>query len=300
MSSSSSTPEYFKFVVAIVCALIVLRVGFSVFEQDAISDLVQSVHGQLKLRNLPKARVAVVLSGNATRFESTREILARTGAFSEIFVFKPVSFDSQKSKDEFHTFSKEKDCNVEASEMNLKVFSNFNSFIQIISKDWRLDPQIKWMYVFEDDLALSSHFQLNGNVPPELLAAEANAQALKTGFLYAGVCLVDPPRGCNAIRTPAFGVDSVRQCYGRCAHALAFEVKHVKTTLANILSRVPKLTEERMYFDAYLDAYSQSFGGVPTAGSTYCSSPEGHPPSYTDGHCGVFIQDRQRYPTSIG
>jgi len=251
-----------------------LRLGLTYFgacalKPDTISD---SNHVDVSQSD----RIGYVLTFGGERWLSTKRALEEVGIAA--VPISPVPFDSEDMVRYEHTHP-------DATMKDRKVYNNMISFWHMLDLA-SMNSSTKWTYMFEDDIAV------NPGVPKDkvldlLGSAEAEAVELEDDLLYGGVCTGQPPFG-HGIRTGYIA--------GRCAHAWAVapgKASKVRSR-AEQLSNNPLLNGcNDLYFDCQLDLMAQGakHGGLVTPAANKCVAQK---------QCGVFVQDRNAFPTSIG
>jgi len=255
-----------------------LRLGLTYFgacalKPDTISD---SNHVDVSQSD----RIGYVLTFGGERWLSTKRALEEVGIAA--VPISPVPFDSEDMVRYEHTHP-------DATMKDRKVYNNMISFWHMLDLA-SMNSSTKWTYIFEDDIAV------NPGVPKDkvldlLGSAEAKAVELDDDLLYGGVCLHG--------RSP-FGEhwanDGLLTKYtaGRCAHAWAV----APGKASKVRSRAEQISNHPRhnghYFDCQLEvmALGAKHGGLVTPAANKCLADM--------EHCGVFVQDRNAFPTSIG
>jgi len=263
-----------------------LRLGLTYFgacalKPDTISD---SNHVDVSQSD----RIGYVLTFGGERWLSTKRALEEVGIAA--VPISPVPFDSEDMVRYEHTHP-------DATMKDRKVYNNMISFWHMLDLA-SMNSSTKWTYIFEDDIAV------NPGVPKDkvldlLGSAEAKAVELDDDLLYGGVCLHDhSPHGEH---WPKDGL-LTEYTAGRCAHAWAVAPGKASKVRSNAeyISKHPRPVttfnpgHDDLYFDCQLEvmALNAKHGGLVTPAANKCW-PHAK-------HCGVFVQDRNAFPTSIG
>ena len=249
-----------------------------------IVSVLGSVNG---LSSSASSRMAVILSNDDYRYNSSLDVLTSTRAFGAIIRHTPIHYKSHFVSEYMKHFNRHDFLygNYLPNDQRAKTYSNMQSFISIIHKNSLLSStDLKWLYIFEDDVAICSKAD---EVMAKLDDVERVSRERSIPVIYGGAC-------CNVSLCSSTSATETNTttllCSGRCAHSFALYRENINDTLNDILNSYTKMSLELLYFDVRLNAYADRVGGIPTATSLSCGND----------YCGLFYQDRIKFQSIIG
>ena len=135
-----------------------------------------------------------------------------------------------------------------------------------------------WGYIFEDDII--THESWSNTTITDIIASESSASL----FQYLGICALD--------------LTYSRKMCGRCTHAMGFSQKGAAELLLLAKQDYPKLyrgdvPRDEVYLDVIMEYWCKERGPFPVFG------PLENSMNGTDGHLGMFIQDRKKFESII-
>ena len=206
-------------------------------------------------------RVAYVVSMNTstTRFRQTEEVLFDFGF--EVTSVKPYYFGTSREK---------------------QTLSNKIALLTAATLISRGEEP--WGYVFEDDIYKHELSQDN-------LATVIKSERESTLFHYLGICTEG-----KALKKP------VRNMCGRCAHAMGLSKRGALELLEFANLRAPKLEVDQKNApgdEVYLDVIIQGWCEKSQPPGFRVVGPLTASAKGTDGHYGIFLQDRKNFESEI-
>ena len=244
---------------------------------------------------------ATILSADQQRFDATRTVL------SPLFEVKrevPLSINDPALFRLISIFKTLRGRNFTAStpDRERKAFSNFLAFHEAIwSHAW--DKRTKsdgWRFFFEDDVAL------HPNVTSPLCNIMHGIEIARSdGILYLGLCA---PRCIlwDIFRSENKGLD-YQKCSGTCAHAFGLTKWKAQSILElmQVLRQEYHKFDEQVYFDIGLFSYGKRVNPVWTVGANLSHAPPRNLRNkkfvhYKANHIGMFFQNREQFPSTIG